>query len=274
MRYSTSVLVGLVGTALANPPQSPYGPGCGIPMPHSTVSRRYPPLPGPVNPSPLDHSVEAALAALGRSPQSFREPGTVPFPQLRPGIDTMPEIKHFVFLMMENHSYDNMMGVLTRPDHDGFEYDAHGIPLGTQPGVNGTTQRWFETPKPCQTEDMVSQSWVDSHNAFNNGSLSGGVVAPTDHTTKSASGQFSMGYFTSKVMPFWFKLMEQTTIADRWFCSALAQTWPNREFSLAGTSRGVTATGQNLTGITWPNGTIFDKLDLSHTTGYSRRAPT
>jgi phospholipase C len=173
----------------------------------------------------------------------------------------MPGIKHFVFLMMENHSFDNMMGMLKRPDVDGFELDHNGVPLGTQPGINGTTQHWFETITPCQNEDMVSQEWTTSHNAFNNGSLNGAVVNPITHTTTGASGAFAMSYFTPRVMPFWFALMEQVTIADRWFCSALAQTWPTRQYSLAGTSRGVTATGQNENGISWPSGTIFNKLD-------------
>lgn len=153
------------------------------------------------------------------------------------------------------------MGVLTRPDVDGFEYGRDGIPLGTQPGVNGTTQHWFETPYACQNEDHVSQEWTNSHNAFNNGSLNGGVVNPIDGSTTAASGPFSMSYFTPKVMPAWFALMEQVTIADRWFCSALAQTWPTRMFSLAGTSRGVTATGQDETGVFWPAKTIFNTLD-------------
>ncbi|KAH8805344.1 phosphoesterase family-domain-containing protein [Xylogone sp. PMI_703] len=243
------------------PPIFPFPEPPSPPQPKSTLPARYPPLPGPEHPKPLDHSVKAALEALGRSSESFRGPGTVPFPHLKEGTDSIPGIKHFVFLMMENHSFDNMMGVLKRPDVDGFEFDHNGVPKGTQPGANGTTQHWFETPFPCQNEDMVSQEWTTSHNAFNNGSLNGGVVNPIDHTKTGASGPFSMSYFTPRVMPAWFALMEQVTIADRWFCSALAQTWPTRMFSLAGTSRGVTATGQNEDGIFWPEKTIFNKLD-------------
>ena len=226
----------------------------------SSVPPRYPPLPGPRFPAPLDHSVEAAMAALGKPLDSLRKPGTRPFPELPAGTETMPGIKHFVFLMMENHSYDNMMGTLRRPEADGFGYERDGRPLGSNPGSNDTTQLWFETRTTCQTEDMVSQEWTDSHNGFHNGSMDGFDVNPQDGTTASASGSFAVSYFTPREMPAWFALMEQAPVADRWFCSALAQTWPNRQYSLAGTSRGVTATGQDETGIEWPAGTVFDLL--------------
>jgi phospholipase C len=276
MRYSCTLLaqLGLLGAVQAAPrhdpqlgsrsselPWVPFAPP--LPPPPVTLPSRFPPLPGPQNPPPsvLDHSVEAALTALGRSPASLRQPGTVPYPNAPRGVDTLPGIKHIIYLMMENHSYDNMCGMLTRPDADGFELDRHGTPVGTQPGVNGTTQHWFESTSVCQTGDMVSQEWTDSHNQWNNGSMDGAVVSPFTHTTADASGAFSMSYFTKKVLPFWFALMELVPIADRWYCSTLCQTWPNREFSLAGTSRGVTQTGQNLTGIEWPQGTIFHLLD-------------
>ncbi len=251
MHGSLSLLAqaALMGAVLAAPsgPNAELDPRDGFPcnpfrppnpprLP-SSLPTRYPPLPGPSPPGPLDDSVEAAMAALGKPLDSLRLPGTLPFPELPAGTDTMAGIEHFVFLMMENHSYDNMMGALTRPDADGFEYGADGVPMGTNPSTNGTTQRWFETRTTCQNEDHVSQEWTTSHNGFNKGSMDGFVVNPHDDTTTSASGAFSISYFTPREMPAWFALMEQTPIADRWFCSALAQTWPNRQFLYAGTAQ-------------------------------------
>lgn len=119
MHYSYTLLghLGLLSVALAAPgfpgfpPHSPPPPPppfiplpVSPPNPKSTLPARYPPLPGPAH-SHLDDSVEAALAALGRSKESYRGPGSVPFPHLKEGTDTMPGIKHFVFLMMENHRH-------------------------------------------------------------------------------------------------------------------------------------------------------------------------
>src|SRR5262249_38822698 len=48
--------------------------------------------------------------------------GTRPRPDMAPGTDLIPKIKHIVILMQENHSYDNYLGTLSgRGD---------GLPLG------------------------------------------------------------------------------------------------------------------------------------------------
>jgi phospholipase C len=38
--------------------------------------------------------------------------GERPFPDQPEGTDTLPQIDHFLVLMMENHSYDNYLGML------------------------------------------------------------------------------------------------------------------------------------------------------------------
>src|ERR1041385_3618664 len=54
-------------------------------------------------------------------------PGGGPRPDLPPGTDLLPEIKHIVVLMMENHSYDNYLGMLAGRG-DGLPVDAAGAP--------------------------------------------------------------------------------------------------------------------------------------------------
>jgi phospholipase C len=39
-------------------------------------------------------------------------PGDRPRPDLPAGTDLLPAIRHIVVLMMENHSYDNYLGML------------------------------------------------------------------------------------------------------------------------------------------------------------------
>ncbi len=41
------------------------------------------------------------------------QPGECPQPSLPTGTDLLPQIKHIVVLMMENHSYDNYLGMLS-----------------------------------------------------------------------------------------------------------------------------------------------------------------
>ena len=48
-------------------------------------------------------------------------PGSLPYPDLAAGTNMIPNIEHIVVLMMENHSYDNKLGMLSRPGADGFQ---------------------------------------------------------------------------------------------------------------------------------------------------------
>ena len=53
-----------------------------------------------------------ALRALGKT--RMRLPDSLPNSALAAGTDTIPEIDHVVVLMLENHSYDNVFGMLGR----------------------------------------------------------------------------------------------------------------------------------------------------------------
>lgn len=204
-----------------------------------------------------DASIDAALKALGRD--SLRQPGTLPFPDLPPGTDTIPEIEHIVFLMLENHSYDNIFGMLSRGD--GFTKGPDGKPLNTNPYPNGTIQHAFPMPNTCQLPQRPSQEWMASHNAYNNGSMDGFVRTQISPTIPEIVGGVAMGYYTAEHLPFTYSLAEQFPIADRWFCSVLAQTWPNRRYLIAGTSRGLTDDNSNITAGYAPAGTIFNEFD-------------
>jgi phospholipase C len=48
------------------------------------------------------------FAAVG----AVLQPDSLPFPQLPAGTESMPQIKHVVVLMMENHTFDNILGLV------------------------------------------------------------------------------------------------------------------------------------------------------------------
>ena len=70
-----------------------------------------------------------------------------------------------------------------------------------------------------------------------------------------------MAYYTSDEIPFYYSLARTFPLCDRYFCSVLAQTYPNRRFLLSGTAFGLIATDTSSVGGIPPNGTIFDRLD-------------
>ena len=77
------------------------------------------------------------MSGLG---EAVREPGSRPFPDRRVGWSNpdMP-FEHLVVVMMENHSFDNLLGALsrTRPDVDGLTFE-DGMAINSNPGGPGT----------------------------------------------------------------------------------------------------------------------------------------
>ncbi len=199
-----------------------------------------------------------AAPGKGRPP---RPPGSLPYPKLPSGTDTIPQIEHIVVLMMENHSYDNRLGMLFRPGADGFRIGRNGLPTAANPYPNGQVQHAFRMPTTCQLSARPSQEWTASHNAYDNGRMDGFVSTPIDPLTTEIVGGVAMGYWQAEDQPFYYSLYRHFPIADRYFCSVLGQTFPNRRYLLAATSIGqIDDTTPALTDYP-ANGTIFDELD-------------
>jgi phospholipase C len=199
----------------------------------------------------------AAATASGVNqarPGSLRQPGSLPYPDLPAGTDTIPQVEHIVVVMMENHSYDNRLGMLRRPGADGFTLGRHGLPTATNPYADGRTQHAFRMPTTCQLSGHPAQDWLASHTQYDNGKLDGFV--------ESGSGPVAMGYWAQADQPFYYSLAGKFPIADRYFCSVLGQTYPNRRYLLAATSIG--QVDDTLPALTdYPaNGTIFDRFDV------------
>jgi len=192
------------------------------------------------------------LARLMSSPGNVvRQPGSLPNPKLPAGTDTLPQIEHIVVLMMENHSYDDHFGMLKRGD--GFKLGRDGLPLDANPYTQGKLLKAFHMPSTCQLDGKPSQAWDVSHTAYDNGRNDGFVTG---------SGPVAMGYWDSTDIPFYYGLAQTFPVADRWFSSVLAQTYPNRRFLIAGTAAGIVSTSTaSLLAPAPPNGTIFDRLD-------------
>jgi phospholipase C len=191
--------------------------------------------------------------ALGRGPGgTILGPGSRPFPHLPVGEDTMPKIEHIVILMMENHSFDDHLGMLGRGD--GLTLGPGGKPVNYNPATGGGYVRSFHNPNTCGEKDSgISQSWDTSHLCWDGGRNLG--------FAENCSGA-AMGYWTGDDLPFYYDMASRFPIGDRYFCSVMAQTYPNRRFLIAATALGDIAT--NASGISQkdaPNGTIFDRLN-------------
>ena len=168
----------------------------------------------------------------------------------------MPEIEHIVVLIMENHSFDNLLGMVPyqvpgKAAADGLTR-RRGRFLNVNPDTNGHKVFAEHAVSPCQLDGHPGQNWNASHLSYDNGRNDGFV---------KASGPIAMRFWDKTDLPFTYSLVEHFPIGDRFFCSTLCQTYPNRRFFFTGTASGTIATNIDTFSIPAANGSIFDRLD-------------
>ena len=139
-------------------------------------------------------------------------------------VDTLPApkasgIDHIVVVVMENRSFDHMLGWVPHADgrQAGLVYrDSHGRMHKTH---------HLETGHGCGYGDPPH-----SHGAglvqLNHGRCDG--------FRRLSDDDFAIGYFSRDDLPFYGPFVEQATVFDRWFASVLAPTLPNRNYTHAG----------------------------------------
>jgi phospholipase C len=194
--------------------------------------------------------------AAGAVARTIRAPDTLPDPHRPAGTPTSAlPFDHIVIVMMENHSFDNLLGALAhsgQPLAKGLKFNKAGVALNSNPGPEGPV-RSFPFPTTAQGQH-VSQSWNATHEQIDGGLMDGFV--------RSVDEVQPMGYWTEDVLPFAYSIARSFTLANRWFCSAPCQTYPNRRFLMAGTAYGnIATTTESLFDPPPPNGTIWDRLN-------------
>src|SRR5215469_1554904 len=89
-------------------------------------------------------------------------PGERPRPDLPAGDDLIPQIKHIVVLMMENHSYDNYLGTLAGRG-EGLPKAPDGSPLAVNFLPNGTRVPAHHLSSTVQVAHNPTQRWHARH---------------------------------------------------------------------------------------------------------------
>jgi phospholipase C len=160
----------------------------------------------------------------------------------------LENIDHFVVLMLENRSFDNLLGVLydKADDFDGLagteiNPDPYGAAIEVWNNA-GTDEATMRTPNPDPGE-----LWTDINTQlFGTPTVAIPTPAPTmDGFVKNYLAQKNgpigrdiMHYFTPKQVPVISTLAKSFAVCDRWFASAPCQTWPNRWFVHCATADG------------------------------------
>jgi phospholipase C len=207
--------------------------------------------------------------AAGAQMPARRGAGAVPFPSLPVGKYTGSfPFEHIVLVMQENHSFDNYLGMLPvrgQPLADGFTFNAKGEPVNFNP-IGDDRMYVYHQSGAIGAQDTGSQSWDDTHLQIGGGAMDG----------FARTGPGSMGYYDEDDLPFYYSLAKTFTLANRWFCSAPAQTYPNRRFYMAGTASGIISTDTSNVTVKPANGTIWDQLSKHNISwkNYFSDAPT
>jgi phospholipase C len=168
-------------------------------------------------------------------------------------------INHVIVLMQENRSFDHYLGRLVAQGYynagdfsDAGAASADGGDAGTDGGpgsgfshsdqLDGPPPGWSNpdsdgglvVPHPDNEYCYgVNHSWGAMHDDYDNGLL--------DHfvTQNNPDGQRTFFYEDDTVIPFYYALASTFSVGDRYFCSVLSSTWPNRYFMMAATSFGI-----------------------------------
>ncbi len=154
-------------------------------------------------------------------------------------------IEHIVVVMMENRSFDHFLGWL--PGANGRQA---GLRYRDPSGVAHRTFALAPTIgfQGCNNLDP-DHSWEGGRIQYNGGAMNGFLRANSD--------LFAIGYYERRDRPFFNELATSFTTLDHYFCSILAETFPNR-FFMHSAQTPVLHNGEITEATTIP--TIWDRL--------------
>jgi phospholipase C len=197
-----------------------------------------------------------------------------------------PPIQHIFVLMLENRSFDHLLGFSGITGVDSVTGDPTSLNGLTGREANTYNGQTYAVSKPVRTsmafdpghefENVLEQlagpgtpPQLQAGGAYPPIRLSGFVASFAGSGGAEEPGEI-MKCFDPAEIPVLATLAREFAVCDNWFSSIPGPTWPNRFFVVAGTSGGLDHSPSNkeigewelLRGFTIQNGTIFDRDNL------------
>lgn len=189
-------------------------------------------------------------------------------------------IKHIFVLMLENRSFDHLLGFSGITGSDAVTGTATQISAPPPGFSNSWSGKSFPASTPAvdpmtvdpyhEFSDVLEQLCGEAatyapggpYPAINNS----GFVSNFAEDAKSPSPGDVMRGFPRGGLPVLLALATEFAVCDRWFCSMPGPTWPNRFFALGASSAELdhspttteTAIWETIDGFKFQNGSIFD----------------
>jgi phospholipase C len=176
-----------------------------------------------------------------------------------------PKIEHVIVLMMENRSFDHLLGSTFNPGDLPNEPQAE-YSLGVDPDHSHRGVMWQllggaepeAPPPPIATAPLRMNGFAASYE----GAIDGEPGVTPEHVLR---------VFSPERVPVLTTLARGFSVCTRWFCSVPGQTWPNRNFVHAATSDGEV----DIVYRPYWNTTIFELLeDADHEWRIYHQGPT
>jgi phospholipase C len=236
---------------------------------------------GSVSTPPLSATTTFTATATSMGGQSFTATATVSLAGLK-------SIKHIIFLVQENRSFDNYFGRLgpyraskgfgMPSDVEGFCFLCDGDP-NLAPPYRGRQHPVSLFHQRTERTHNMSPAWNESHSDIDGktpcrslsssqpvsnckmdrfpiatGSIPAGLSA-------DPNGDRAVGYYDETDLPYYYELASQFATSDSWFSPLLANTVANRLYLFSATSHGFVfpPASTQPDQFTWP--TIFDAMD-------------
>ena len=172
-------------------------------------------------------------------------------------------IQHIVFIIQENHGFDNMFGV-----YPGLPA-GFGLNLATcipdkPPVATPCIKPWNADSKQTTVQGTdIPHTKTAASKDYNNGAMNGFV-----QSMPSSAKNYTMAFYSGKTLPYYWDYAEHFTLNYNFMSSALSYSWPNHLFTVAAQAGPLASTcsscsaeynltfpqiGQSLTraGITW-----------------------
>lgn len=180
-------------------------------------------------------------------------PPPIDKPKVPPPVakDLLAGIDHIVVLMMENRSFDHMLGALKTDPGYAARAQVEGL-TGTESNksISGTTVPVYLLANYTNVDP--NHEWDACRAQFNGGKNDGFVTQHAGPVENEV-----MGYHDRSQIPFYYWLADNFTVCDHWFSSVMGPTWPNRFYLHAGTAAGTKDASPFISG--GPD-TIWDRM--------------
>jgi phospholipase C len=154
------------------------------------------------------------------------------------GSTNLGKVDHIVVLMLENRSFDHLLGYLSL---EGGRGDVDGLRSEFSNEYNGRAYPVHHLDSTVVADDPDhGADAVDLQ--VGNGAMDGLVASYaktlSDRGVQDGDVSRIMGYYNGADVPVYDHLAAEFAVCDRWFSSVPGATWPNRLYAVCGSAAG------------------------------------